>query len=337
MNKNLKNSKGITLIALVITIIVMLILVTVTIRVATDGALFNHAANATSRTRIEAEKENEILSGSILGDSIEDIVAEQTGSPVGMWYETEDGKITNGKSVVEIGDYINYHCYNGTNYSESGYEVTESSNTDIKWQVLGSENGSLLIVSKNPLDDIRLEGVDGYNNGVSKLNTICEIYGHGQNALNARSIKIEDLNIIIGYDPEYDAINNTGEISGKPCGYGRIYQYKNGPITYEKTSSNITYTYGDNQTGTYGNSSTKLLNFGATESSTTLTIQESLYYYYRTNILSNDAKKGNLLFGDGTYSGAKIYWLASTSSQPTTNRSVLGINVCESASWVCRC
>ena len=41
-NKN----RGITLIALVITIIVMLILVTVTIRVATNGNLFTHAANA---------------------------------------------------------------------------------------------------------------------------------------------------------------------------------------------------------------------------------------------------------------------------------------------------
>jgi len=46
MKKTIKEEKGITLIALVITIIVMLILVTVTIRVATDGNLFTHAANA---------------------------------------------------------------------------------------------------------------------------------------------------------------------------------------------------------------------------------------------------------------------------------------------------
>ena len=74
MNKN----KGITLIALVITIIVMLILVTVTIRVATDGNLFTHAANAASRTKIAAAEENELSSGNIGGKSIEEIVAEQT-------------------------------------------------------------------------------------------------------------------------------------------------------------------------------------------------------------------------------------------------------------------
>ena len=74
----MKNNKGITLIALVITIIVMLILVTVTIRVATDGKLFTHAANAVKGTQTAIEEENAILNDE-LDKSIEAIVDEQTG------------------------------------------------------------------------------------------------------------------------------------------------------------------------------------------------------------------------------------------------------------------
>lgn len=75
----MKNEKGITLIALVITIIVMLILVTVTIRVATDGNLFTHAANAAKGTKSAIADENAILDGNIGNKTIESIVAEQTG------------------------------------------------------------------------------------------------------------------------------------------------------------------------------------------------------------------------------------------------------------------
>ena len=73
----MKNERGITLIALVITIIVMLILVTVTIRVATEGKLFTHAANAVKDTKTAMVGENAILNDQ-LDKSIENIVEEQT-------------------------------------------------------------------------------------------------------------------------------------------------------------------------------------------------------------------------------------------------------------------
>ena len=55
--KKLKTQRGITLIALIITIIVMLILVAVTVTVALNGGLFKTAKQATSETEIEKEKE----------------------------------------------------------------------------------------------------------------------------------------------------------------------------------------------------------------------------------------------------------------------------------------
>ena len=53
----MKNNKGITLIALIITIIVMIILVAVTINLATEGGLFSRAKDASSKYQIAEEKE----------------------------------------------------------------------------------------------------------------------------------------------------------------------------------------------------------------------------------------------------------------------------------------
>ncbi len=53
----MKNNKGITLIALVITIIVMLILVGVTVNVALNGGLFTTTKQAAKETQIEADRE----------------------------------------------------------------------------------------------------------------------------------------------------------------------------------------------------------------------------------------------------------------------------------------
>ena len=52
-----KNHKGITLIALIITIIVMMILVAVSVTVALDGGLFSTAKKAASETELKAEEE----------------------------------------------------------------------------------------------------------------------------------------------------------------------------------------------------------------------------------------------------------------------------------------
>ena len=61
----MKNQKGITLIALIITIIVMLILVGVTINVALNGGIFDKAKTASDQTNLAKEKE--ILQTKALG------------------------------------------------------------------------------------------------------------------------------------------------------------------------------------------------------------------------------------------------------------------------------
>lgn len=57
MKEKLKNTKGITLIALIITIIVLLILAMVSIKLVWDGGIITHAQTATSKYTVEQEKE----------------------------------------------------------------------------------------------------------------------------------------------------------------------------------------------------------------------------------------------------------------------------------------
>lgn len=61
----MKGQKGITLVALVITIIVMLILVGVSVTVALNGGLFSTAENAVDRTEDALTQENDLDSGKV--------------------------------------------------------------------------------------------------------------------------------------------------------------------------------------------------------------------------------------------------------------------------------
>ena len=77
MKNNYK--KGITLIALIITIIVMLILVAVTINIAVNGGLFGYAGNAAKETKEAMESEKQLPSGSIGEKTITDYIYGDVG------------------------------------------------------------------------------------------------------------------------------------------------------------------------------------------------------------------------------------------------------------------
>ena len=64
----MKGQKGITLIALVITIIVMLILVAVSVTVALNGGLFTTADEAVNETKTALNAENDLDSGKVKVD-----------------------------------------------------------------------------------------------------------------------------------------------------------------------------------------------------------------------------------------------------------------------------
>ena len=105
----MKTNKGITLIALVITIIVMLILVVVTIRISTKGGLFDYAGKAARETKDAITDETDIANGKItIGgvtyNSIEDYINRDKISSVKLKYKVEGSNI-----MVYLEDsYIDY-------------------------------------------------------------------------------------------------------------------------------------------------------------------------------------------------------------------------------------
>lgn len=77
----MKEQKGITLVALVITIIVMLILVAVSVTVALNGGLFQKAQQATNDTRVERDAEKNLSNGSVnVNDTVYNSVNEYINS-----------------------------------------------------------------------------------------------------------------------------------------------------------------------------------------------------------------------------------------------------------------
>lgn len=96
--KKTKNQKGITLIALVITIIVMLILIGVTINVAIQGGLFETAQNASAQTNLEKEKE--ILQSAALG-----FLDNQGRIDINAFVAAYNGKTIEGYTITKDGEY----------------------------------------------------------------------------------------------------------------------------------------------------------------------------------------------------------------------------------------
>ena len=101
------NSRGITLIALIITIIVMIILVGVTVNIALNGGLFTATEKAAKDTQIEVDKE--ILMSSAIGalgqNGKVDFTKLDQNLPEG--FTGSNGIYTNGKNTYKVDKYGN--------------------------------------------------------------------------------------------------------------------------------------------------------------------------------------------------------------------------------------
>ena len=126
MTKEQNTNKGITLIALVITIIVMLILVAVTITMAVNGGLFDYARKAGQETNKALQDEQQLAGGKVEVD--------------GLWYETIDDYIANepmptredffemvdedtGEITIALFDYSENHNGIGYYYNDDDEKI----------------------------------------------------------------------------------------------------------------------------------------------------------------------------------------------------------------------
>lgn len=265
----------------------------------TEGGLIQYAKNAESKYEEEKAKEKTTLDD--YSTKIEDVATAN-------WTQDKT-TVTNSKITVDVGDYVDYEA------NVDGYNDT------MGWRVLGAEGGNLLLVSaSNVVSRLTLSGAEDYNlietkNG--KLNLACEPYKNEEYAQQARSINIDDLNRVTGYNPQ-----KTG--NEKIYGEGNINQYNN-LVTYNliKDDSGAVTGVGYESSVITSNSNIKSFRkIGESENITESYKERSTFYAYYPETLTTD-KNGNkvgleigskaydALFNNTSYDEGKGYWLAS--------------------------
>lgn len=320
MRKTLKNTNGITLIALVVTIVVLLILAGVSINaVFGQDGIIQKAKDA--QNKMDEAQQKDLNSINELNNWIDSKTNGATGgstggnttgggdnpsTPSGTWTQNKT-TVTDGKTTYTVGDDYTYDC------GVSGYTGG--------WKVLGAENGKLLIMSTVDVGTLKLSGKDGYNTGVSKLNAMCAKYG-----TNARSITVEDINRVTGYDP-------TNQGDGKVFGAGEFYEYGN-KVTY--TASGSSATNGKSYTGSISYEHPDGRKIG-TDNVTSITVESTGYYYYPYSLTTSSSTTGEckgiatdssaykLLFRNADDSANCSYWLASSYVYANSNISYFGL------------
>ena len=186
MNK--LKERGITLVALVVTIIIMLILAGVTIGLITgDNGLFTRTKQAVENYKLKQEKEIKEL------EKIENMINNVIDEKIEIEY----------KDKLKLGDKINYRPDTNEEYYKikketSGYSEDKNLNReDYEWKVFEiNENGTIEIIGvpNENNTEIYLNGAEGYNNGVYLLNDICnKLYSNNKLGATASSINVEDI------------------------------------------------------------------------------------------------------------------------------------------------
>ena len=171
-------------------------------------------------------------------------------------YDNATQTVTKGKLTLKIGDYVNYDAIAGVDTTDINNTTIKSNGTDNgygdqtfdltkyigdnKWRVLGAKDGKVELISADlvPLSDnsvyFYLKGRTGFQNAETELTKIAGLYGHGTHATGARSVNVDDINKITGYNPNAEGIKNpTAEqiASGNKYGKNQLYEYGN-KVTY---------------------------------------------------------------------------------------------------------
>ena len=343
------NKQGISLIVLVITIIVMVILAGAIILTLNNSGIIGRASEAVEETNLATVKEVASLAwAEAYADgvrTVEDLADGTKGFETrikeafeknnidadkyqlnittsgvevkllsNIWVK-EGFTVVKGDKVLKIGELVDYTA-TGTTYNGG-------------WKVLGADDkGNLLIMSASDVKTGHRLGHDttdttteakmeeaqnDWLNGAAELDGICEAYGYGEGAVGkARSITVEDVNAVTGYEPETAAY-----------GKGEVYEYGNevtyawdgdSKISYKGTKNSkvgsVNYSYSaftwyDEKTGTFPSVAK-----GVTTTPLP-TLKSNSYSYYAPDLTTisstTNPEAYQMIFGnDDTY-----YWLAS--------------------------
>ena len=177
MKENLKENKGITLVALIITIIILLILAVVTISSVNEGKLFAHANNAATMYQERQKEENQILYellGKIPNKTNDQEKTEDNdpliGKTITEYYISENNVV----SDVLVTDFNGKTCtYKGVkgieyemNYEEGKLTIKDQTNPTAIEVAYMTENGNIIAILENKLlttdGATDITGLEGY-------------------------------------------------------------------------------------------------------------------------------------------------------------------------------
>ncbi len=171
--KNLKNQKGITLVALIITIIVLIILAAVTIISVNNMGLVPLAINGTQNYAIAQENEGNLVNGItdlVLG-AISNIENGGTGAGGSSSEEAEKLKTPQIKDNIEQKVEVNtimYDEYNNQIVVPAGFKVVEhdkeENTTGVKYEYAVDEDGNPTHIP-TVQDGIVIEDAEGADSG----------------------------------------------------------------------------------------------------------------------------------------------------------------------------
>ena len=310
----------------------MLILVAVTVTVALRGGLFDTAKRAAQKTKEEAEAERNMYeaeyymaraNGETDAETFTDYMLEEYygGVEIGDYVAYEEGTYTytpdTSKGVAT--EYPSGEWVSGV-FKYNNLSSSELETQDFGWRVLGvSDTGALELISDDVTSEkIYLVGKESWLYGPDELSRMCDnLYGKGTYSSGARSINVDDINKITGYNPE-----KTGD--GQPFGYGTVAQYGNevtftlngeGKVQYTSSVANGTY----NATS-FTHPDGRTLGENNVES---ITLKADYYYYYPASrqtgpqeyspaYLDSNSNEYKLLFTNRDGAGIPIYYLASS-------------------------
>ena len=190
----MKNTKGITLVALVVTIIILLILAGISIQALTQTNLFNQAKRAKNATENAQREENKILSEYIdeMNKYLPETLVYKVNSgevPIGSYIKyTPDtaSEETINKLIEELGTYSG---------SQANTKETLKQEIGLNWRVLDVKDGEVRLISDVPTTStVALDSYNGYNNAVYLLDDICnELYNNSKLTNKVQNLKIEDI------------------------------------------------------------------------------------------------------------------------------------------------
>ena len=366
----MKKKQGISLIVLVITIIVMIILAASVVITLSNTGIINKANDAVDKTNIKEVEQlatltwaEEFMSGK-RGDSLKTSVLEklkdyaddynievtdkgiavtdkngntQTGWRIEREYD-DNGLIT--KAVVTDGT-VSYEIGTTVNYMPDGVGSTAYKGG---WKLLGvDDEGRLLIMSSDSVNGtVQLSGQEGFLNGIATLEGAVSGYKDGTIGVDVRSVTIEDIDAVTGYDPdtftgeeylgmmtsmgmtEEEALENLGvstraeaalidknmsvTYSWDGTKYPKYSYIKNGVTATGNllnSHSSKGFTYYDKATNTFKTAAY------TTTPGTVATIENDMHMYLGPLKYAEDSKAYKMLFMTADETSTSMYWLAS--------------------------